>query len=227
LTASITSNIIPLVRRKQVELGKSKLISLAEEIKIRPFLGYVAPRERFFLDIKQMLKAQKVTLVDNLIEELKDAKSLVLVNYTGLNVKSQQELKKRLKEAGARMVVVKNTLLKRAIESAKIDNKVATNEILSGQTALVIADEDPVTPIQILGKFAKENELPKFKVGIVDGTFSDESTLVKISTLPSKDVLLSQVLGSLISPMYGLVGTLNGNMQKLVYILKSKAGGEN
>jgi large subunit ribosomal protein L10 len=171
-----------------------------------------------------MLKAQKVVLVDNLVEELKDAKSLVLVNYTGLNVKSQQELKKRLKEAGARMIVVKNTLLKRAIESAKIDNKVATDEILSGQTALVIADEDPIAPIQILGKFAKENELPKFKVGIVDGSFQDSESLSKLSTLPGRDVLLGQVLGALMSPQYGLVGTLQGNIQKLLFILKQKAG---
>jgi len=171
-----------------------------------------------------MFKAQKVTLVDNLIEELKDAKSLVLVNYTGLNVKSQQELKNRLKEAGARMVVVKNTLLKRAIESAKIDNKIATDEILSGQTALVIADEDPITPIQILGKFAKENELPKFKVGVVDGSFQDSESLAKLSTLPGRDVLLGQVLGALMSPQYGLVGTLQGNIQKLLFILKQKAG---
>jgi len=171
-----------------------------------------------------MLKTQKVTLVDNLIEELKDAKSLVLVNYTGLNVKSQQELKKRLKEVGSRMVVIKNTLLKRAIESAKIDNKVATDEILSGQTALVIADEDPIAPIQILGKFAKENELPKFKVGVVDGSFQDSESLTKLSALPGRDVLLGQVLGALMSPQYGLVGTLQGNIQKLLFVLKQKAG---
>jgi len=170
-----------------------------------------------------MLKAQKVTLVDNLIAELKDAKSVILVNYTGLNVKSQQELKKRLKEVGGRMVVVKNTLLKRAIESAKIDSKVSTEEILSGQTALVIADEDPIAPIQILGKFAKENELPKFKVGVVDGTFQDSETLIKLSSLPGRDVLLGQVLGALMSPMYGLTATLNGNLQKLVYILDQKS----
>lgn len=170
-----------------------------------------------------MLKAQKVTLVDNLIAELKDAKSVILVNYTGLNVKSQQELKKRLKEVGGRMVVVKNTLLKRAIESAKIDSKVVTDEILSGQTALVIADEDPIAPIQTLGKFAKENELPKFKVGVVDGTFQDSETLIKLSALPGRDVLLGQVLGTLISPMYGLTATLNGNLQKLVYILDQKS----
>jgi large subunit ribosomal protein L10 len=171
-----------------------------------------------------MIKSEKVELVKNLTEELKDTKSLVLINYTGLNVKAQQELKKRLKEAGGRMVVVKNTLLKRAIESAKINDKIATDEILSGQTAIVIADEDPLAPIQVLGKFAKENELPKFKVGIVKGTFQDSESLVKLSTLPARDVLLGQLLGALMSPEYGLVGTLQGNLQRLVYILKQKAG---
>lgn len=173
-----------------------------------------------------MLKAGKIELVKDLIEELKNSKSIVLVNYTGLNVKAQQELKRRLKEVDGRMVVVKNTLLKRAITEAKIDEKVATDEILSGQTAIVMADGDPVAPIQVLGKFAKENELPKFKIGVVDGILQDSLSLSQISVLPSRDVLLSQVLGSLMSSMYGLVGTLNGNTQKLLYILKTKAGGE-
>lgn len=170
-----------------------------------------------------MLKNQKVTLVENLIGELKNAKSLVLVNYTGLDVKSQQDLKRKLKEVDGRMVVVKNTLLKRAIESAKIDKNIAADEILSGQTAIIIADEDPIAPIQILGKFAKENELPKFKVGVVDGAFQDASSLSQISLLPSRDALLGQVLGALKSVEYGLVGVLNGNLQKLVYILDQKA----
>jgi large subunit ribosomal protein L10 len=166
-----------------------------------------------------MKKAEKVTLVDNLTAELKDAKSLVLVNYTGLNVKSQQELKNRLKEVGGRMVVVKNTLLKRAIESAKIDSNMATDEILSGQTALVISDTDPISPIQVLGKFAKEFEVPKFKVGMVEGSFRDSISLSQISLLPGRDALLGQFLGTLMGVEYGLVGTLNANLQKLVYIL--------
>lgn len=174
-----------------------------------------------------MLKAQKVTLVDNLIAELKDAKSLVLVNYTGLNVKAQQELKKRLKEAGGRMVVVKNTLLKRAIESTKIDSKLAADEILSGQTAIIIANDDPIAPVQVMGKFAKEYELPKFKVGVIDGSFQDSESLGKISLLPSRDALLGQVLGALMTPMYGLTSTLDGNLQKLVFILNSKASSQN
>jgi large subunit ribosomal protein L10 len=169
-----------------------------------------------------MLKAQKVTLVEELTKEIADAKSLVLVNYAGLNVKAQQELKKRLNAVGARMVVVKNTLLKRAVESAKIDSQTATDEILSGQTALVISGA-----IQILGKFSKEFvseaglPVPKFKVGVVEGSFQDGTNLSKLSTLPSRDILLGQVLGGLMSTMYGLVGTLQSPMSQLVYTLQN------
>ncbi len=170
-----------------------------------------------------MLKNQKIILVNDLTEDLKGAKSLVLVNYTGLNVKAQQELKKRLNEVDSNMVVVKNTLLKRAGEAAKLDAGMVKDEVLQGQTALVIARGDAVAPIQVLGKFAKEFELPKFKVGIVDGTFQDQESLTKLSTLPARDVLLGQLLGALMSSMYGLVGTLNGPMQKLVYVLDQKA----
>lgn len=83
-----------------------------------------------------------------------------------------------------------------------------------------MTEGDAVAPIQVLGKFVKENQVPQFKVGIIDGAFQGKEALLKISTLPTKEVLYSQVVGSLMSPMYGLVGTLNGNMQKLLYILK-------
>jgi large subunit ribosomal protein L10 len=166
-----------------------------------------------------MLKAQKVTFVESLKEELKDAKSVVLVNYAGLGVKAQQELKKRLAEVDGHMVVVKNTLLKRAGEDLKLDKEILTDEILVGQTAIVIANGDSVAPIQVLGKFAKEFEVPKFKVGIVDGSFQDQSSLAKLSTLPGRDVLLGQFLGTLMGTSYGLVGTLNANLQKLVFVL--------
>ncbi len=171
-----------------------------------------------------MKKAEKILFVDNLTAELKSAKSLVLINYTGLSVKSQQELKKRLNEVGAKMLVVKNTLLKRASEAAKINKEVLTDEVLSEQTALVISEGDPISFIQVLGKFAKEHEVPQMKVGITDGLFQDNATLSKLATLPGRDVLLGQLLNSLMSLSYGLVGTLTGNLQKLVYILREKAG---
>ena len=173
-----------------------------------------------------MKKLEKIKFVENLVAELKGAKSVILVNYAGLTVAGQQDLKSRLKEVGGRLVVVKNTLLKRAGETAKIDGGILEDKVLSGQTALLIADEDPIAPIQVLGKFAKENEFPKFKVGVVEGSFQDEAALTKLSTLPGRDALLAQLLGSLVAPEYGLVGTLQGNLQKLVYVLKAKVGGE-
>jgi large subunit ribosomal protein L10 len=172
-----------------------------------------------------MKKAEKVTFVEALSKELKDAKSVVLVNYAGLGVKAQQELKSRLSEVEGKMIVVKNTLLKRAGEVAGIDKELLNESILTGQTALVIAGGDPIAPIQVLGKFAKEFiseaglPVPKFKVGVVEGSFQDESSLTKLSALPGRDALLGQLLGTLMGSQYGLVGTLNANLQKLVNIL--------
>lgn len=172
-----------------------------------------------------MKKLEKIVFVDNLKVELKDAKSVILVNYAGLAVKPQQELKRRLAKVGGKMVVVKNTLLSRAGDAAGFDNKNLTGEILSGQTALIIATDDPVAPIQVLGKFAKEfvsaagESVPKFKIGIVEGLFQDSQSLSQISLLPGRDALLGQFLGTLMGTQYGLVGTLNANLQKLVYVL--------
>jgi large subunit ribosomal protein L10 len=172
--------------------------------------------------IKNMRKQEKVFFVENLAEELKAAKSVVLINYAGLTVKNQQELKKRLKEAGAKMVVVKNTLLKRAAENAKLDKQVLADEILTGQTALVIANNDPIAPLQVLGKFAKEYEVLKFKVGIIDSAFQNEEALNKISTLPGRDALLGQLLASLTGNLSDLVRILQNPMQELIYTVNSK-----
>jgi large subunit ribosomal protein L10 len=171
-----------------------------------------------------MNKQDKKDLVVSLTPRLKDAKSVVFVNFAGLSVSLQQKLKLELKAIGSDMTVVKNTLIKLAGKEAGINDAVLTDEVLSGQTALILSNDDAVAPIQVLGKFVKENQVPQFKVGIVEGNFQDKDSLIKISALPSKDILYSQVIGSLMSPMYGLVGTLNGNMQKLIYILQTKAG---
>lgn len=169
-----------------------------------------------------MKKAEKVIFVQNLTEELKSAKSVVLINFAGLAVKSQQELKSRLKEVGAIMLVVKNTLFKRAGEAAKVDSNVLSDSVLTGQTALVLGSNDPIAPLFILGKFAKEFEVPQLKVGIIDGEFQNNEDLVTLSNLPSKDALLGQLLGVLTGPSYGLVGTLNTNTLKLVSLLQAK-----
>lgn len=170
-----------------------------------------------------MKKAEKFTAVESLTEELKVATSVVLVDYTGLSVKAQQELKKRLKTVNARMSVVKNTLFKISGTNAKVDSSVLTDEVLAGPVALVLTNEDPIAPLQVLYKFAKEFEVPNLKVGIVEGNFQDKTKLEKLAQLPGKDILYAQVAGSISSPLYGIVSVLNANMQKLVWILKSKS----
>ncbi len=178
-----------------------------------------------------MKKQEKTFFVQNLSEELKGAKSIILVDYSGLSVSMQQELKKKLKEVGAKMVVVKNTLFKLAGKDAKVLDNVLTDTVLTGQTALVLALEDPVAPLGVLAKFAKEfdsaagHPVPQLKVGIVEGSFQDKESLDVLSKLPGKDVLLIQTVGAIASPAYGLVGTLQTNLQKLMYILDSKVKG--
>jgi len=173
-----------------------------------------------------MLKAQKPLFVKNLSEELKTSVTVILVDYRGLGVKAQQELKKRLKTVNARMFVAKNRLFRLAGVEAKLPEETLTDTVLSGQTAFIISEADPIAPIQVIANFAKEFEIPQFKVGIVEGKFQDKAGLTTLSTLPSKEILFSQVVGGVAAPMYGIVAVTQANIQKLLYILKSK-GGEN
>ena len=166
-----------------------------------------------------MKRQDKTFFVQNLTEELKTATSVVLIDFAGMNVKTQQELKKRLKEVNAKLIVVKNTLYKLAATKAKSPKETLSNEVLSGQTALIITEEDPIAPLSILGKFTKEFEVPQVKVGIVESTFQNHEALVALSKLVSKDALLGQFISTVGAPLYGLTGVLNAPIQKLLYIL--------
>ncbi len=170
-----------------------------------------------------MLKSEKPQYVTDLTTELKSASSVVLVNYSGLSVKKQQELKKRLKTVGAKMSIVKNTLFKRAGTEAKISEKTLEDSVLSGPTAMIMGTEDPIAPLQILYKFAKEFEIPALKVGVIEGNFQNKAGLEVLAKLPSKEILQAQALGAISAPLYGIVGVLQGNIQKLLYVLKSAA----
>lgn len=176
-----------------------------------------------------MKKTEKSIFVDNLIEELKAAKSAILVDYSGLDVKAQQELKKRLSEVDSKLMVVKNTLFRIAGEKADLPEDALEDTVLSGQTALVLSQEDPISPLSVLAKFAKEFETPQLKVGIIENSFQDKEKLDRLSKLPGKEALFAQAVGVIASPTYALVGTLQANLQNLVFVLdkaKSQKGGD-
>jgi large subunit ribosomal protein L10 len=173
-----------------------------------------------------MKKTEKSLFVENLTQELKSVNSAIVINYSGLDVAMQQDLKKRLREVGARMMVVKNTLLKLAGEKAKVEDEMLEDTVLTGQNALILAEDDPIAPLQVLAKFAKEFETPQIKVGLVEGSFQDENALEKLSKLPGKDALIAQALGVIASPNYAIVSVLQNNLNQLVLVLNeaSKKG---
>ncbi len=169
---------------------------------------------------KSQNRESKEKVVNKLTDELKSAKSVSLIDFTGLNMKAQNDLKKKLKEAKAKLLVAKNTLIKISGKDAKLPSEALSESILSGQTAVVIATDDPITPIQVVGA----SEDIKFKAGILDGEFQDKDAMVTISKLASKEILVGQTVGSIAGGMYGLINNLTAKMQELVYILSVKAG---
>ncbi len=168
-------------------------------------------------------KADKEQLVRELTSKLSESKSTVFVNYTGMGVKQMEDLRKKMREQGASVIIAKNSLVKIAGEKANLPSDALTDSILTQQTAVIFGTDDAVAPIQHLGNYIKENEKPEVKGGVVDGIFHSKDGIIKISKLPSKEVLYAQVVGAVASPLYGTVGVLQANIQKLLFILTASA----
>ena len=144
----------------------------------------------------------KVELKQPIVDEIKgyaaEAKAAVLVDYCGLTVERDTQLRKKLREAGVVYKVYKNTLLKRAFEGtdfAQLDQN------LEGPTAIAFGLDDATAPARILNDFSKQADALQLKAGVVEGTYYDEKGIKVIATIPSREVLLSKLLGSLQSPI--------------------------
>ena len=140
----------------------------------------------------------KAPVADEIKGYVAEAKSAVLVDYRGLTVEQDTRLRKQLREAGVVYKVYKNTMLHLAFEGtdyAKLD------ENLEGPTAIAFGIEDETAPARILNDFAKEAEALQFKGAVVDGEYYDEAGIKVLATIPSKEVLISKLLGSLQSPI--------------------------
>lgn len=147
----------------------------------------------------------KVELKAPVVEEIKgyvaNAKSAVLVDYRGLTVEQDTALRKQLREEGVVYKVYKNTLLKRAFEGtdfAQLDKH------LDGPTAIAFGIEDATAPARILSKFVKDIEVLEFKGAVIEGEYYDVDGVKTIANIPSRDVLISKLLGSLQSPITNL-----------------------
>ena len=140
----------------------------------------------------------KKPIVDQISEELNGAKAAVLVDYRGLTVEQDTELRKQLREAGVVYKVYKNTMINFAVKGTEFEE---LSKHLEGPTAIAISKEDATAPARILFNFSKNAPKLELKAGVVDGTYYDEKGIQVIATIPSREELLSKLLGSMQSPI--------------------------
>ncbi len=160
-------------------------------------------------------RSQKEVLLASLQQKLA-GKAVVFTQYQGLTVKELTDLRAQLRQRGADYTVTRNTLLRKALESAEIE---IPAEILDVQLAVAASATDEVEPSRAVVTFAREHEALKVLGAIVDGAFVGEATVRALAALPSRDELYAKVVGSVAAPLRGLVTVLGGNLRGLVSVL--------
>lgn len=147
----------------------------------------------------QKILDKKQEIIDEIAEKTKNANATVLFEYQGLTALETNELRRALKESESEFKIYKNTLVKRAFDTLKID----LNDDLKGPKAIAFS-EDPVAPVKVLYDFAKKHPALVVKVGLIDGEKTDEAKLSELSKLPSREGLLTMLASGLIYPLKSL-----------------------
>ncbi len=163
----------------------------------------------------QPIKKQKV---DEIKDLLQDAKSIILNDFTGLNVADISELRKLCRKNGIIYRVIKNTLARKSCRELGLDE---IEPMLEGPTAVAISNDDEAAPAKVLKNFANDYEFPRFKGGYVAGRLLDENDVIRLASLPARDVLLTQTVCAFQAPMRGLINCLGASLRDLVYVLRA------
>ncbi len=153
----------------------------------------------------------KAPIVDEIAENIKDAQSLVVVDYRGLTVEQDTQLRKNLREADVIYKVYKNTFITRAIKGTEFEG---IQEYLEGPTAIAVSKSDATAPARVLANFAKTAQALEIKAGIVEGTLYDAKGMGTIAAIPSRDELLSKLLGSFKNPITNFARVMNQLAEK-------------
>ncbi len=148
----------------------------------------------------ETMKAKEL-IVSEYAEKIGKAKSFVIVDYRGLTVAQDTELRKELRNNNVEYKVVKNRLTLRAMEKAGFNG---LNEQLTGPTAIAISYDDPVAPAKVLCTAAKKNDKLEVKGGMVEGKLMNDDEIKSVANIPAKPVLIAQLLGMLQTPIRGL-----------------------
>jgi len=145
------------------------------------------------------------------VEAIKDrfagSQTILLADYRGLSVKELEELRGKLREAGAELTIYKNSLTEIAMRELALPSM---SEYLSGPTAFIFSGEDPVAPAKALTAFAKVHNALELKAGLVENQVVDAAGVKAIATLPSREELLAKLLATMLNPIVGFARVLNG-----------------
>ena len=148
----------------------------------------------------------KQPIVQEISDNIKDAQSVVLVDYLGLTVAEDTQLRRQLREAGVTYKVYKNTLMNFAFKGTDFESLAP---MLDGPNAIAISTTDATAPARVLSKFAKTAPALEIKGGVVEGTFYDAEGMKAIAAVPSREELLSKLLGSMQSPITNFARVIN------------------
>jgi large subunit ribosomal protein L10 len=153
----------------------------------------------------------KKPIVEEIAGNVKDAQSVVLVDYRGLTVEQDTQLRKQLREAGIIYKVYKNTMMNFAFKGTDLESLAP---LLEGPSAIAVSKEDATAPARVLAKFAKTAPALELKGGVVEGVFYDANGMADIAKIPSREELLSKLLGSIQSPVANFARVMNQLAEK-------------
>ena len=146
----------------------------------------------------------KQKVVADLTDRLKASTAGVIVKYEGITVEKDTALRAELRKAGVEYSVIKNTLIKRAIEGTEFE---PLGQVLDGPSAIAISKEDATAPARVLNEVIKEFKKMEFKAGVVEGQYMDKTGIQAVADIPSRDVLIAKFMGSIQSPVSKAVRT--------------------
>ena len=163
------------------------------------------------------IRIEKQAMMREVVAALENSEYMFAFTFEGLNVPKLKELRTVLKETNAKAKIVKNNVLRKALEQRgwKVP------DTLVGPTALITGKGEITDVVKALTKFAKANEKTAIKAGTLSGTLLSKADIVDLSNVPPREIMLGMFLGTLAAPMSGLVGVLSGKLRSLLYVLKA------
>lgn len=162
-----------------------------------------------------MNQTEKSVIIQEVQESMARSQVAIASHYRGMTVAQMTRLRREIRAAGAELRVVKNTLTRRAIQGSQFE---PLGKVLTGPTILAFS-KDPVAPAKVLTEFAKKHPLLIVQGGVLNGVFMNPAEIVELSKLPSREVLLARLLGTMMNPVQNIVGVLAAVPASFVRVL--------